>query len=96
MTKILLRRRRHRCWSRREREYYGYNHQLLHRRELLERDDNQRLFEEKAPATCNRLGSVSNEGSQCNMTYRTDGVFPTFCACTHGYATGMILEEKDN
>lgn len=43
-----------------------------------------------------RLGSASNEGSQCNMTYKVDGIFTTICACTHGYATGFILDEGNH
>lgn len=50
--------------------------------------------ERERERVCIRLGSVSNEGSQCNETYHPDGIFPTICACTHGYATGMILDEK--
>lgn len=43
-----------------------------------------------------RLGQVSNKGSQSGMVYDPQGLFPTVCACTHGYAIGNILEEKMN
>lgn len=29
------------------------------------------------------------------MVYDTNGLFPTLCACTHGYAMGNILEYKN-
>lgn len=28
--------------------------------------------------------------SQAGMVYGIDGIFPTICACTHGYAFGYI------
>ena len=39
-----------------------------------------------------RVGQVSNQGSQSGMVFDTDGLFPTVCACTHGYAIGNIIE----
>ena len=42
-----------------------------------------------------RVGQVSNQGSQSGMVYDTNGLFPTLCACTHGYAMGNILEYKN-
>ena len=41
-----------------------------------------------------RIGNVSTEKSQAGTVYSTDGIFPTLCACTHGYAIGYILVEK--
>ena len=29
------------------------------------------------------------------MVYDTRGLFPTICACTHGYAIGNIIEYLD-
>ena len=40
-----------------------------------------------------RVGQVSNQGSQSGMVYDTNGLFPTVCACTHGYAMGNIIED---
>ena len=40
------------------------------------------------------VGQVSSDGSQSGKVYDTNGVFPTICACTHGYAIGNILEEN--
>lgn len=36
------------------------------------------------------MGNVSTETSQAGMVYGIDGIFPTICACTHGYAFGYI------
>lgn len=41
-----------------------------------------------------RVGQVSNKGSQAGMVYDSEGLFPTVCACTHGYAIGNILDNK--
>lgn len=41
-----------------------------------------------------KVGQVSNEGSQSGSVYSTVGLFPTVCACTHGYAIGNIMEIK--
>lgn len=41
-----------------------------------------------------RVGQVSNKGSQAGMVYDSEGLFPTVCACTHGYAIGNILDDK--
>lgn len=41
-----------------------------------------------------RVGQVSNKGSQAGMVYDPEGLFPTVCACTHGYAIGNILDNK--
>ena len=42
-----------------------------------------------------RVGQVSNQGSQSGMVYDTNGLFPTICAYTHGYAIGNIIEYLD-
>ena len=39
-----------------------------------------------------RVGQVSNKGSQSGMVYDPNGLFPTICAGTHGYAMGNIIE----
>ncbi len=41
------------------------------------------------------VGQISNDGSQAGKVYDTEGVFPTVCACTHGYAIGNILESNE-
>ena len=41
-----------------------------------------------------RVGNVSTGKSQAGMVYGIDGVFPTLCACTHGYAIGYILVDR--
>lgn len=42
----------------------------------------------------NVVGQISNDGSQAGKVYNMEGVFPTICACTHGYAIGNILEDN--
>ena len=42
-----------------------------------------------------RIGNVSVGKSQAGMVYDIDGVFPTICACTHGYAFGYIAVGAD-
>lgn len=37
------------------------------------------------------MGNVSTGTSQAGMVYGINGVFPTICACTHGYAFGYIV-----
>lgn len=37
-----------------------------------------------------RVGNVSTGKSQAGMVYNPNGLFPTICACTHGYAIGYI------
>ena len=41
-----------------------------------------------------RIGNVSTGKSQVGMVYDSDGLFPTLCACTHGYAIGYILDNR--
>lgn len=36
------------------------------------------------------VGQSSNKGSQAGKVYSIDGLFPTLCACTHGYSNGYI------
>jgi DNA (cytosine-5)-methyltransferase 1 len=36
------------------------------------------------------VGQSSSKGSQAGKVYSIDGLFPTLCACTHGYALGYI------
>lgn len=38
------------------------------------------------------VGQVSNKGSQGGKVYGIEGVFPTICACTHGYAMGNVKD----
>lgn len=40
-----------------------------------------------------KIGNVSFNNSQGGMVYSVDGLFPTICAGTHGYAMGYIMEE---
>ena len=46
-------------------------------------------------AVCIAIGQSSNNGSQGGKVYSIDGVFPTICAGTHGYALGYILDDKN-
>ena len=42
------------------------------------------------------VGQVSPKGSQAGKVYDTEGIFPTICAETHGYANGYIkMRETD-
>ena len=41
-----------------------------------------------------RVGNVSTGKSKAGMVYGIDGVFPTICACTHGYAFGYIYDDR--
>ena len=41
------------------------------------------------------IGSCSSDGSQGGAVYLVDGLAPTICACTHGYAIGNILIVPD-
>ena len=38
------------------------------------------------------IGEVSSKGSQAGKVYDINGLFPTICACTHGYAIGYIYQ----
>lgn len=40
-----------------------------------------------------KVGNASVENSQGGMIYDLSGIFPTICACTHGYAIGYIACE---
>lgn len=40
------------------------------------------------------IGYVSNKGSQAGKVYSIEGLFPTICACTHGYAIGYIYQDN--
>lgn len=39
------------------------------------------------------IGQASSSGSQAGKVYSSQGIFPTICSCTHGYAIGNILED---
>lgn len=39
------------------------------------------------------VGSASSQGSQGGGTYKPQGVMPTICANTHGYAIGNVLRK---
>lgn len=39
------------------------------------------------------VGNASTNNSQAGKIYSIDGLFPTICACTHGYAIGYILTD---
>ena len=43
-----------------------------------------------------RLGNFIRVGSQSGMVYGIDGIYPTICACPHGWANGYILEKMRN
>ncbi len=45
-------------------------------------------------SACIAIGQSSNNGSQAGKVYSIDGIFPTICAGTHGYALGYILDNK--
>ena len=45
-------------------------------------------------SACIAIGQSSNNGSQGGKVYSIDGLFPTICAGTHGYALGYIQDEK--
>lgn len=47
------------------------------------------------PVNIISLGNASTNNSQAGKIYSIDGVFPTICACTHGYAIGYILDNSD-
>lgn len=40
------------------------------------------------------VGQVSSKGSQAGKVFSTEGLSPTLCAGTHGYAMGNILEVR--
>lgn len=39
-----------------------------------------------------KIGQISSKGSQAGTVYSEDGLSPTLCAGTHGYAIGNILD----
>lgn len=43
-----------------------------------------------------KVGNVSSEYSQAGSVFDEDGLFPTICAGTHGYALGYVLEKEKN
>lgn len=49
------------------------------------------LLEEKK---INKIGQISNEGSQCGTVVSDDGLFPTISAGTHGYANPHICTKQ--
>lgn len=67
-------------------------HLVLHRCELLERNNNRSVYRKEKTAACHRVGSASNKGSQAGATFDIEGLFQNICACTHGYAIGNIIE----
>ena len=42
----------------------------------------------------NKIGQISNEGSQCGTVVSDDGLFPTITAGTHGYANPHICTKS--
>ena len=40
------------------------------------------------------IGQVSTKSSQAGKVYSMDGIFPTVCACTHGYAIGYVYRNN--
>ena len=67
----------------------------------MHRWENGKFYESTSgvSSTCEysiiRIGNVSTGRSQAGMVYGIDGLFPTLCACTHGYAIGYILDDKN-
>jgi len=51
-------------------------------------------MEYKQPKQILVKGQVSNEGSQAGKVYGEEGIFPTICAGTHGYANGNVLVKE--
>ncbi len=43
---------------------------------------------------CIFVGQSSNKGSQAGSIYSENGIAPTICAGTHGYALGFVLTEE--
>lgn len=41
-----------------------------------------------------KVGQISNEGSQCGTVVSTEGIYPTISAGCHGYANPHILEKN--
>lgn len=69
-----------------------------HPREYVEYAPTLNARDYKEPRLINQInivGQISNDGSQAGKVYSTNGVFPTICACTHGYAIGNILENNN-
>ena len=54
-----------------------------------------RPYNSNRKSDCICIGQSSNNGSQGGKVYSIDGVFPTICAGTHGYALGYIQDAKD-
>ena len=42
------------------------------------------------------IGQASSKNSQAGKIYSSNGLFPTVCACTHGYAIGYITDDSKN
>ena len=53
-----------------------------------------RPYDSNRKSDCICIGQSSNNGSQGGKVYSIDGLFPTICAGTHGYALGYIQDEK--
>lgn len=53
--------------------------------------DNLVLEEKKI----NKIGQISNEGSQCGTVVSDEGLFPTISAGTHGYCNPHICTESE-
>lgn len=53
-----------------------------------------RPYNSNRKSDCICIGQSSNNGSQGGKVYSIDGLFPTICAGTHGYALGYIQDEK--
>jgi DNA (cytosine-5)-methyltransferase 1 len=47
------------------------------------------IIEDAAPMV-KEIGQVSSDNSQAGKVYDADGIFPTLCAGTHGYAMGNV------
>lgn len=61
--------------------------------------DNLVLEQETMASNCEvvkieKVGQISNEGSQCGTVVSTNGLYPTISAGCHGYANPHILEKN--
>lgn len=65
----------------------------LQKRGIIEGKEKLAYTEKKIS---NKIGQISNEGSQCGTVVSDDGLFPTITAGTHGYANPHICTKSIN
>ena len=61
---------------------------------LISKDDGKGIFVKDENARIEKVGQISNEGSQCGTVVSTEGLYPTISAGCHGYANPHILEKN--